>query len=49
MVALKDNDLDGLFGGKDHYKIADDAASLDRAKASGLAQAGLKVVGARGR
>ena len=35
VVALKDNDLDGLFGGKDHYKIADDAASLDRAKASG--------------
>ena len=32
VVALKDNDLDGLFGGKDDYKIADDAASLDRAQ-----------------
>jgi Aerotolerance regulator N-terminal len=32
VVALKENDLDGLFGGKDHYKIADDAASLDRAQ-----------------
>ena len=30
VVALKPNDLDGLFGGKDNYKIADDAASLDR-------------------
>ena len=25
VVALKPNDLDGLFGGKDNYKIADDA------------------------
>ena len=32
VVALKDDDLDGLFGGKDHYKIAEDAASLDRAQ-----------------
>jgi Aerotolerance regulator N-terminal len=32
VVALKDTDLNGLFGGKDNYKIADDAASLDRVK-----------------
>jgi hypothetical protein len=32
VVALKENDLNGLFGGKDNYKIADDAASLDRVK-----------------
>ena len=35
VVALKPNDLDGLFGGKDNYKIADDAASLDRAQEVG--------------
>jgi hypothetical protein len=35
VVALKENDLDGLFGGKDLYKIADDAASLDRAQKVG--------------
>ena len=35
LVALKENDLDGLFGGKDLYKIADDAASLDRAQKVG--------------
>ena len=35
VVTLKDNDLDGLFGGKDHYKIAEDAASLDRAQKVG--------------
>lgn len=33
VVALKEHDLDGLFGGKDDYKIAEDAASLDRAQA----------------
>jgi hypothetical protein len=35
VLALKENDLDGLFGGKDFYKIADDAASLDRAQKGG--------------
>jgi hypothetical protein len=28
VIALKPNDLDGLFGGKDNYKIADDAQKL---------------------
>ncbi|WP_435005738.1 BatA domain-containing protein [Tundrisphaera lichenicola] len=35
VVELKPNDLDGLFGGKDYYKIALDAASLDREQAIG--------------
>ena len=28
VVALKPNDLDGLFGGKDHYKVAESAENL---------------------
>lgn len=35
VVALKPDDLDKLFGGKDDYKIADDAASLDRVQKVG--------------
>ena len=31
VVALKPNDLDGLFGGKDNYKIADSAEGLREA------------------
>jgi Aerotolerance regulator N-terminal len=35
VVALKPNDLDGLFGGKENYQIADDAAALEKAKTIG--------------
>ena len=35
VVALKPGDLDSLFGGKDHYQVAEDAASLEKAKARG--------------
>ncbi len=35
VVALKPNDLDGLFGGKDNYKLADSAEGLREAIARG--------------
>ncbi len=41
VVALKDNDLDGLFGGKDNYKIADDLAGLVRAQ--GIGRIGIDI------
>jgi hypothetical protein len=35
VVALKKDDLNGLFGGKDNYQIANDAAELERAQTIG--------------
>jgi len=35
VVALKPGDLDGLFGAKDRYQVADDPASLERAQSKG--------------
>ncbi len=35
IVALKSDDLTGLFGGKDRYQVADDPASLERAQSKG--------------